>query len=154
MPAFNCEVNLNAGFQVTNESVRLGAESNDNTAIWTFTGDTPTNRIISNDQSLRIEAEWTTQGAMASLMGNCKYVCRVFLEQMGQNEAAPGVYQSIVNHVPVVGPHNYATSITIPAGLGAGVYRLVFSINMLDPNGNPIPVAGFEDLGFLQVFAN
>lgn len=154
MATFNCEVNLNAGFQILNESVRLGAETNDGAPIWTFPGDNPTNQIISTDQGLRVEVKWTTQGALATLMGNCKYVCRVFLEQMGQNEANPGVYKTIVTHIPVVGPQNYSATISVPAGLQEGVYRLVFSLNMLDPNNQPIPVAGFSDLGFLQVFGN
>lgn len=154
MPSFNCEVNLNAGFQIQNENVVLGAEGPDGSPIWTFPGDNPTNRIISTDQSLNVRADWTTVGALATLMGGCKYVCRLFLEQMGQSEAAPGVYQSVVNHIPVVGPQPYSAPINIPAGLQPGVYRLVFSLNMLDAAGNPIPVAGFADLGFLQVFGN
>jgi hypothetical protein len=154
MASFNAEVNLNAGFQILNENVRLGAEGPDGSPIWTFPGDTPTNRILSTDQSLRVNVKWTTQGPLATLMGNCKYVCRVFLEQMGQNEASPGVYTAVVNHVPVVGPQNYTATITIPAGLQEGVYRIVFSLNMLGATGNPIPVAGFADLGFLQVFPN
>ena len=154
MASFNAEVNLNAGFQILNENVRLGAESNDGSPIWTFPGDTPTNRILSTDQSLRVEAKWTTQGPLATLMGNCKYVCRVFLEQMGQDEASPGTYSTVVNHIPVVGPQNYSAIIVIPRGLSEGVYRMVFSLNMLGASGNPIPVAGFADLGFLQVFNN
>ncbi|TNE57171.1 MAG: hypothetical protein EP344_11490 [Bacteroidetes bacterium] len=154
MAAFNAEVNLNAGFQILNENVRLGAESADGTPIWTFPGDTPTNRILSTDQSLRVEVKWRTQGPLATLMGNCKYVCRVFLEQMGPSEAAPGVYTTVVNHIPVVGPHDYNATINIPAGLSEGVYRIVFSLNMLDATNDPIPVAGFADLGFLQVFGN
>ncbi len=154
MPAFNAEIELNAGFQILNENVTLGAESADGTPIWTFAGDTPTNRILSTDQSLRVNVSWTTQGPLATLMGGCKYVCRIFLEQMGQNEANPGVYTSVVNHIPVVGPTAYSPFITIPAGLQEGVYRVVFSLNMLGPTNNPIPVAGFADLGFLQVFSN
>ena len=154
MAAFNAEINLNSGFQILNENVRLGAESPDGTPIWTFPGDTPTNRILSTDQSLRVVVKWTTQGPLATLMGNCKYVCRVFLEQMGPNEAAPGTFSTVVNHIPVVGPQNYTANITVPAGLQEGVYRIVFSLNMLDATGNPIPVAGFADLGFLQVFGN
>ena len=154
MASFNVEINLNSGLQILNERVSLGAESADGNPIWTFPGDSPTNRIISNEQSLKVEINWTTRGPLATLMGNCKYVCRVFLEQMGHAEANPGVYQSVVNHIPVFGPQNYATTIVVPAGLPAGVYRLVFSLNMLDATGDPIPVAGFADLGFLQVFAN
>lgn len=154
MPSFNAEIDLNAGFQISNGNVSLGAESDDNTPIWEFTGDTPTNRILSTDQGLRVDVSWTTFGPYASLMGGCKYVCRIFLEQMGQNEANPGVYTSIVNHVPVVGPQNYSTYVSVPAGLQEGVYRIVFSLNMLGPTNNPFPVAGFRDLGFLQIFAN
>lgn len=155
MASFNAEVNLNAGFQILNENVRLGAESADGSPIWTFPGDSPTNRIISTDQSLRVEVKWTTQGPLATLMGNCKYVCRVFLEQMGHDEATPGTYSTVVNHIPVVGPQNYAATIVVPqGGLQEGVYRMVFSLNMLSAAGTPIPVAGFADLGFLQVFAN
>ncbi|MBK6931286.1 MAG: hypothetical protein IPH12_10635 [Saprospirales bacterium] len=154
MATFNCEVNLNAGFIVSNTGVRLGAESDDVNAIWQFTGDNPTNRMVSTDQSLVVDVEWTVEGPMASLMGNCKYICRLFLEQMGPGEAAPGFYQTQVNHIPVNGPTNYTAQISIPQGLSEGVYRVVFSFNMLDPNNNPFPVAGFEDLGFLQVFGN
>lgn len=154
MATFCAEVNLSSGFQILNEKVNLGAEGPDGNPIWTFPGDNPSNRIISTDQTLSIKAEWTTKGPLATLMGNCKYVCRIFLEQMGQNEASPGVYQAVVNHVPVVGPQCYAARIVIPSGLQEGVYRLVFSFNMLDSTGNPIPVAGFADLGFLQVFGN
>ncbi len=147
------EVNLSAGFNVTNFNVALGNEAPDATPVWTFPGDTPTNRILSDDQSLRIDAQWTVQGPVAALMGNCKYLCRVFLEQMGAGEAFPGNYQTLVNHVPVVGPVNYTAHVTIPP-IPAGVYRIVFTLTMLGPSNNHLPVAGFVDLGFLQVFSD
>jgi hypothetical protein len=154
MPSFNCEVNLNGSFLVTNEKVSLGAEGPDSTAPWIFAGDNPTNRMISTQQTLNVQANWTVSGAFASLLGGCKYSCKVFLEQMGGSEAAPGVYSANVNHITAATPTNYTANILIPAGLDPGVYRLVFTFNMLSPTNAPVPVAGFTDLNLIQVFAN
>ena len=147
-------MSLNAGYVMSNEQVALGAEGPDSTPIWIFPGDNPTNGIISTQQSLTVKAGWTITGPLATLMAGCKYRCQVLLEKMGPAEANPGVFTTLVPHNPVVGPQNYTANITIPAGLSEGVYRVVCSFNALGPTGNPIAVAGFSDLGFIQVFPN
>ena len=154
MASFNCQVSLSAGYAISNEQVLFGAEGPDSNPIWTFPGDSPTNGIISTDQSLTIQAKWTVAGPLSTLMTGCKYRCQILLEKMGPAEAAPGIFTTVVPHVPVVGPQNYTANIVIPAGLSDGVYRVVLSFNALSPVNAPLPIAGFGDLGFIQVFAN
>lgn len=151
---FNCEVNLNPTLQITNTNVQLGAEGPDSTPIWLLPGSNPTNSIISTHQTLTVNASWTVTGPLATIMTSaCRYRCQILLEKMGPAEALPGIFTTQVNHIVGFGPQNYNAAITIPQ-LSEGVYRVVFSFNLLGPSGAPLPVAGFDDLGFIQVFPN
>jgi hypothetical protein len=155
MPTIVSQGSTSALFNISAGVANLGAESNDVTPVWVDLGQNPTNRIITNDQSLTVNAQWTANGAFHLILGASgvsKWECNVYLEAMGNAEAFPGRYTTNVSLVNSA-TNTYNTAITIPAGLAAGLYRVVYSMTIKHGTLN-IPFGGFSDLGFIQVMAD
>ena len=106
--------------------------------------------IVRTSEGWRVTFNWKTTGALNYLMsGNWKL--QVLLEQMGAGEANLPTGSVTVPFVSA--PNNYSKTIDFAAGsVGAGLYRVTVIITMTGAGGQPGPIAGFADLGFVQFF--
>ncbi len=113
----------------------------------------PSNRISQTDQELHVHIQWTVEGLLAQLLPNtCDWITRVYLEQYGQGEAIPGEYKTTTAHVQAFN-NAYDVTVSIPANaLDPGLYRLAVSITFEGPGGEPLPPAGFAEIGNLNVY--
>jgi hypothetical protein len=142
-------------FNIFNADVTLIAEGNDTAGI-VYAGDNPTNQLISEAQSLKVDFSWTVSGIIRQFTA-IAYRPAVFLEKMGVGESAADFAVTLnapISATPFV-PQNHNASVIIPAGLTAGLYRLTACLTCKTIPGNVnLPSAGFMDLGFIQVYPN
>lgn len=149
---FEFEVKLTNAFKIKATQLAVVTEGDDVIGMWPVNpGDTPMNDIIQADQDLMVKAAWSVSGALASIVCG-EYITTVYCERMGKLEVNED-FSVKVPHVQTAACTNYSATITIPKNtLGEGVYRLVVAINFRSEKDLPIPVAGFCDLGLMQVY--
>ena len=118
----------------------------------------PINDIIQTDQDVTVIVDWQVSGSLAGIICG-EYVTTVYCERMGKGEVTNDDCFAVVPHVSTSKTQPYEAIVTIPKNtLDAGVYRLVVAINFRTTpaakgmNSMPIPVAGFCDLGLIQVY--
>ena len=135
-----------AAFRLSNADVHLheGASKDDLPHV------TPEINIVQDDQDIYVHFVWTQHGFLTKLLSSaCGWECRVYLELMGQGEAA-NPPASVVPFVPGEG-RSYSTFLLL-RGLPEGVYRVVATLLFRGPGSSPTPIASYEDLGILQVY--
>ncbi len=118
-----------------------------------FDGETPFKgnyHILKTDQEYWVRFKWTQEGDMCYAMaGNWKV--NLFFEEMGYKEE---VFQpeTTVKFVDEPG-FTYDVRLRVDARtLGAGIYRVVGRILFENPEGIPMPIAAFGDLGMIEVY--
>jgi hypothetical protein len=144
---------LNNFFNFLIMPTALTVQGNDTNPPFVFTGDTPTNQIISQDQDLTVKVSWNVGGIIPAI-SRLDYTVTMYLELMGTGSTLP--YAASVTDGPLnpSTTKSYFTSVVIPSGLAVGVYRLVcaMTVKVNGALGFNLPVAGFADCGFIQVF--
>ena len=110
------------------------------------------NNIVQCNQELTVHFRWDVRTSYGEAFNpQCKFLCRVYLEQMGPGEG-PDNFEGTC---PIICQDNqhYNYYINIHAGdVPAGAYRMVCTLTMLNPSNNPLPVAAFADLGIIQFY--
>lgn len=149
---FAFAVNFNNSFNVTGPSIGLLSEGIDANPVWLAGAEATSNGLIHADQPLDITAKWSVDGALAGIIGGDYTVTAYF-----ENVAVPAstvVLPGTTPHIQTTASQPYSVVINCPAnGLTPGLYRLVISITMKATSGLPLPVAGFGEIGLIQVFA-
>jgi hypothetical protein len=140
-------------------SVNFGDESQDTT----FAGQgnvspgipvhTPTNRIITDDQTIDLKVRFTASGALMGYITGAKWVMQLHLEYYGPAESTP-VLPVTMPVVTVPTATTYNATIQFPSGLSAGLYRCVFTLTLVDSVGDAIPAGAFADMGNILVLAD
>jgi len=134
-------------FGVTNGNVHLHESASTNG----LQAAAPVN-IIQDDQTAYAHFVWKQTGWLASLISpKCKFECTLYVEAMGKAEVN-NPPSKMVSVVPVVG-QNYSSVIPI-SGLAPGVYKLVGTLLFHGPTGTPTPIAAFDEVGYLTVYAD
>lgn len=112
---------------------------------------TPPVNIINTGQDLFIHFVWTENGTLANSFAGWSFECRAYLELMGSGEVPANPTPVSVNFNTVT--NSYNAVISIPAGtLAEGAYKLIATLVMHDPGGNPTPLAAYDEIGVLQVY--
>ena len=114
---------------------------------------TPTGNLchVRCDQDFQFDFNWNQLGWIGCILcGN--YKIEVCFEQWCAGEFSPTPNSVLV-------PTSHGTNVAYSASLNflansvpAGVYGIVACITLLDPMGNPQPVAGFVDLGKVKFY--
>ena len=112
---------------------------------------TPPVNIIQTDQALYVHFRWRQNAPIGPLIsGTWKY--RVYFERMGSGEVPSDLPPSTTGFIPAVNA-NYSEVITIPANtLRPGVYKLVATLMLCGRRGTPTPLAGYDEIGILEVY--
>lgn len=112
---------------------------------------TPPVNIINTGQDLFVHFVWSESGSLANSFAGWSFECRIFFELMGSGEV--GSNPAPVNVAFNTTTNNYSAVITIPDGtLAEGAYKLIATIVLHDPSGNPTPLAAYDEVGVLQVY--
>lgn len=103
------------------------------------------------DQDFQFDFDWTQTGWIGCVLCG-KYKIEVCFEQWNDGEFSP-----TPSGVAVTTQHghtvNYTASIPFSANsVPPGVYGIVACITLCDEMGNPMPVAGFVDLGKVKFY--
>ena len=111
----------------------------------------PPVNIIQTDQALRIHFVWRQNAPIARIIdGVWKY--RVYFEKMGAGEVPSDFPSSSTPFIQAVNA-SYSQVITVPANtLKPGVYKLVATLMLCGKGGAPTPIAGYDELGILEVY--
>ncbi len=115
---------------------------------------TPSNQIAQTDQTIHVHTQWTVSGGLAPLIDGTWKV-DVYVEKYGTAEApGTGVFSAIVKNLPFAGfSKTFNRTVSIPAGsLDAGLYKVALAITFVGPAGQPLPVAGFAEMGMIQYY--
>ena len=118
----------------------------------------PTN-TIRTDQPWGVTVKWEMDGALVTWL-NANFQIQVFLERMGPGAdyALPIVTVNSLAGVltnPLTAPErNYSVNVNVaPGAVAIGIYRVVVALHLFDDGtGNPTPIAGFADCGFIDIF--
>ena len=111
------------------------------------------NQLIQCEQGATIGFQWSVSGCLVPLLKCSKWKIQLFMEKWGETEFDLGS-AGIVN-VPFVGTsgHLYTQAITLrPNTIPEGVYDVVAVLRLYDTNNNPVPVAGFAELGKVEFY--
>jgi hypothetical protein len=123
-------------------------------------GVAPTN-VINASQGFDAHLEWELCGAMVGILGGNWHV-RLLLESMGPDPehvlpTPVGKTVPLSSGVPCPTNPNctcWTTNINVGAqGVAPGTYKPVIALTYVDTNGNPGPIAGFAELGMVQIYA-
>ena len=108
------------------------------------------NMFIQTDQDLLVNFKWTASGAIFLFLSGI-WKCTVYLEPMGGG-GSPITPQFATTPV-ITGKisSDYDVNVQIPAIKKEGVYRVVATIT-LQGGGTQLPVAGFAEIGLIQVY--
>jgi len=112
------------------------------------------NKLIQCEQAVRFGFKWAVEGVLVPLLSNAnKWKVQLFFEKWGQSEFNLGASgTATVNFVPTSG-HTYNVVITLPANsIPEGVYDVVAILRLYDGRNQPIPVAGFAEMGKLEFY--
>lgn len=150
----NFEVLFNGAFNVSGANVTLLDEMPDPAGLpnWSSPGPhhpTATNQIVQADQDIHAHFDWDVSG-MLQLAITGTWTCTVYIEPLGGGpDLAP-----LTATTPLVNAFSksYNASVTIPAGyMAPGTYRITTTLTLAN-GATPLPVAGFEDKGIIQVY--
>lgn len=150
--ALNFEVNLPGLLKLDPATVSL-SELRD-PAGSTFPAPGPfapaeSNMFIQTDQDLLVNFKWTASGAIFLFLSGT-WKCTVYLEQMGGSTLVTPQFGT----TPVITgkiSSDYKVDVQIPSIKKEGVYRVVATIT-LQGGGTQLPVAGFAEIGLIQVY--
>jgi hypothetical protein len=112
------------------------------------------NKLIQCEQATRFGFQWSVEGVLVPLLSNAnKWKVQLFFEKWGEKEFNLGANGTAsVNFVPVSG-NVYNVVITLPANsIPEGVYDVVAILRLYDQRNQPIPVAGFAELGKIEYY--
>lgn len=138
-----------ASFQFTGTAL---VTSNEGATTGPWPADLTNQRLIQAEQSVYFLFKWTVSGVLVPLLApGMKWKIQVFFEKWGQSES-PVNPSTIVPYVPTSG-HTYNAMISIPPNtLNEGVYDVIAVLRLYDSSNNPLPVAGYEEMGKYQIF--
>lgn len=123
---------------------------------------TDTKDIIQMDQDWEVQVKWHLEGSLLvspffTFTG--RWVVRLFLEGMGTTQeyslpAAPGQVVDVATFTAVAPDRrDYKATISIAQNsIDAGVYKPTIALTYESSPGTPGPIAGFSELGMLQVY--
>ncbi len=108
------------------------------------------NMFVQTDQPLQVNFSWTASGAIFSFLTGT-WNCAVFLELLGGGGVNPA---PATGTTAVVTAFNnaYNVDVNLPAITAPGLYRVVATITLQGPTAIMLPIAGFTDIGILQVY--
>ncbi|MCW5922495.1 MAG: hypothetical protein KIS77_09130 [Saprospiraceae bacterium] len=112
------------------------------------------NKLIQCEQPVRFGFQWTVSGVLVPLLSNSnRWKVQLHFEKWGPLEFDLGANgTTYVNFVPVSG-HTYNVVITLPANsIPEGVFEVVAILRLYDQRNQPIPVAGFAELGKIEFY--
>jgi len=111
------------------------------------------NSLIQVEQPVTFGFYWTVKGCLVPLLKCTKWKIEVHLERWGGKEIDLGpIGVSYVKYVPTEG-HTYYSTIKVPGNtIPDGVYEIVGLLSLYDHNGNPVPAAGFAELGKVRFY--
>jgi hypothetical protein len=111
------------------------------------------NTLIQVEQGVNFGFQWSVSGCLVPLLKCSHWKVQLHFEKWGEPEfdlGALGITQ--VKYVPESG-YTYNTVISLrPNTVPEGVYDIVAVIRMYDYKNNPVPVAGFAELGKIQFY--
>ena len=94
---------------------------------------------------------WTQSGFLCNFLdSDDKWVCAIYLEQMGPGEVAANPTAKKVDATSIDG-HTYDAPVEI-TNLPVGVYKVMATLTLHANGGTPTPIAAYEELGVLQVY--
>jgi hypothetical protein len=144
----NVETKAAAFFNIFNANVIGQVEGDDTTGPFQYLGDSPTNCLVSADQALTVTAEWHV-GGLIPAMSKLDYTLTLFVD------GAP-VATSLVTAGPLAPgtTATYTSSVVMPSGSSVGVHglKMTLTVKVNGVGGLHLPVAGFQDLGNIQVY--
>lgn len=119
-------------------------------------GGTAPQTIIGTDQSWAVNVSWTNTGPATSMVAGT-YDLHLLLERVGPGADLDLTDPFLPDHriplTPGAPPVNYSRHVDIAPGVvPAGVYKLVVLLRYLDINGQPGPMAAFEETSPLLQF--
>jgi len=106
---------------------------------------------IRTDQPFQFDFNWSQTGWLSCLICGT-YEVEICFEECGAGEFSPSPASTTV---PVTYGSGAAYSASLNFGAGSvpeGTYRVVGCLTLKDNMGNPVPVAGFEDLGLIKFY--
>ncbi len=116
----------------------------------------PTN-VIRTDQPWGATVKWEMDGALVTWL-NATFQIQVVLERMGPGAdyALPIVTVNSLTGIltPIPPKRNYSVNVNVgPGAVVTGIYRVVVALHLFDDGtGNPTPIAGFADCGYIDIF--
>ncbi|HVO71436.1 MAG TPA: hypothetical protein VMT24_15405 [Aggregatilineaceae bacterium] len=117
----------------------------------------PPTKIIRTDQPWGVKVEWEMTGALVTWL-NANFQIKVVLEKMGPGAdvALPPVLVNTLTGTlnPAIPSRSYSYNIKVaPHATPEGVYRVVVLLHLFDDGtGDPAPIAGFADSGYIDIF--
>jgi hypothetical protein len=146
--AMQVESKASAFFNIFNSDVTLISEGNDSTGPFTYAGDNPTNQLISADQDVTARITWNA-GGLIPAMSKLDYTVTLYVDgAVADTKVVTG------GPLGLSSPASYTADVIMPSGLSVGVHRLTvtLTVKVNGPGGLNLPVAGFQDLGSIQVY--
>lgn len=144
---FTVESKAAAFFNIFNAQVDSIVESNDTTPPFVYSGDSPTNMLISTDQDLTVKVNWQVNGLIPAI-SKLDYTLTLYAN-----------HSPVASTVVTSGPLNPGVAAALNAAVtftpGApGIYSLSagITVKVSGAGGFNLPVAGFKDLGSLKVY--
>ena len=109
-------------------------------------------RNIRTDQAWDVRFKWNATGGLTNVMAGT-WKLGILLEKYGAEEAGlPPEYATTLVKFESK-PFSYDKIVHIPAGkVKPGVYKIVATITMVGPLGEPGPMAGFGEGDLLQFY--
>ncbi|MFN7115201.1 MAG: hypothetical protein ACK4TA_00285 [Saprospiraceae bacterium] len=109
------------------------------------------NMFVQTDQPLAVTFDWTASGAIFLFLAGT-WKCTVYLEMMGGGEYPhPPASATTAVSTGVISA-GYKVDVNIPPITQEGLYRVVATITLQGPGGMMLPVAGFAEIGLIQVY--
>ena len=111
------------------------------------------NTIIPRDQGCTVRINWHMNGLLALGLGG-SWTVSAFLESIG-----PGIDRQFSVNVSlsagtIVAPNrkDFQADVPVPAGVNAGIYKLVVAVTYTEPGGTAGPLAAYQEGAMLQFF--
>lgn len=111
------------------------------------------NSLIQVEQGVNFGFKWCVEGCLVPLLKCSYWKIQLHFEKWGEPEFDLGsVGVQKVKFVPESGYQYYNVISLRPNTVPEGVYDIVAVIRLYDNAGNPVPVAGFAELGKIQFY--
>jgi len=112
----------------------------------------PCNRLIQVEQGVKFGFQWCVKGCLVDIIKCTKWKIQLFFERWGCKEHCGDPEPKCVNFVAESG-YLYTEYIELPPNtIPEGVYEIVGVLRLYDFRGNPLPVAGFAELGKFEFY--